>query len=97
MSSSPETGSTRARKYQIIRFLVSDLYSEVEIEELFEDLESRGAIIQRRTSNPAWHDLLLPADMDVIPYYDALEACESIAQAEIRRALRYMIPVTVEG
>lgn len=97
MSLSPETGSTSDYRFKTIKFLISDFYSEVEIEELFENLELRGAIFERRTENPAWYDLLLPEEMDTEPYFKTLEGCESIAKVELRKVIRYLIPVDTEG
>ena len=85
-------------RFSIIRFRVSETYSEREIEDLFETLVERGATYERLTCSDrrGWHELSVPAEFLWEPYLQALEACESISEVSSFITKRQMIPVVVE-
>ncbi len=87
MSSSPETGLKNERpngRYSVIRFHVSEHYSEREIEDLFEQLEGRGAYYKRveNLKIPGWFELSVPRSLPYSLYAEALAACESVDKVE---------------
>lgn len=85
MSSSLEIGSKNTRpagKYSVLRFHVSEYYSERELENLLEELEARGAHYKemKALSDPGWFELAVPWDLPFEPYRDTLNECGSIDQ-----------------
>lgn len=95
------TGSKNERpsgKYSVIRFHISESYSEREIEDLFEEMEKRGAYYQlvSQRPNPGWFELAVPRECSWEPYHNTLKACESIDEVENFVAIVCQIPIYAE-
>ena len=85
-------------KYSILRFHISEYYSEREIESLFEEMEGRGAhckMVSQRP-NPGWFELAVPRGIEWEPYRRTLEACESIDEVEKLVVISCQIPIHAE-
>ncbi len=99
MLSTVVTGSAERPKpgrFSVIRFRVSDYYSEDEIEQLFNTLVERGATYKQVIYGSAWHELSVPVEFDWEPYFQTLKACASIVKVNSFITKRQIIPLGIE-
>lgn len=83
-------------KVNRLKFRFSEYYSEPEVEQLLEEVSSRGASYQP-DRGPEYH-LDIPEQMDFTPFYMTLRDCESVAWvADQTFPVVIFTPVDYEG